>query len=370
MKPGAAQFYEMAPSHEEWNALLRDIVPAKAFLTAAWFEHWSRSFLPLNSWCGPLSYLVARGHDGALIGLAPFAMQKKAGIKFTSLGGYYSPFRSIVLADSARHVAAENLAVALSESADCFALRYGPVRADDEDFAALNAALVKRGWRLNAMPAGATVAVDLPTTWDAFERRLGRKLRVSSAYYERKMQREGVVVIREFSGSNKVDWSGVIADLGHVEAQSWLVSETGNLRFLGDRNHRFWLGLLSQSEAGDHVRVWLMYWRGSPVSFCFAMDYGYVRYVLANQYSEAVRNYRTGSILYRYMFRDAIESGTVSTINIGAGDSGYKSRWGANPSFRLKNWLAFPPGVRGRLLDLGLRAWNWLHWNELRKAPT
>ena len=124
------------------------------------------------------------------------------------------------------------------------------------------------------MPAGATMAVDLPTTWDAFERRLGRKLRINSAYYERKMQREGGLVIREISGNGRVDWSQVIADLGRVEEKSWLVSGAGTLRFLGDRNYRFWLGLLSQSEAGNHARVWLMYLGNAPVSFCFAMDYG------------------------------------------------------------------------------------------------
>ena len=316
-----------------------------------------------------MSYLVARGCDGALIGLAPLARQKRAGVMFTSLGGYYSPFRSIVLASGARRDAAECLAAALSESAGCTALRYGPVPMEDEDVAALNAALVKMGWRLQAMPAGATMAVDLPTTWDAFERRLGRKLRINSAYYERKMQREGGLVIREISGNGRVDWSQVIADLGRVEEKSWLVSGAGTLRFLGDRNYRFWLGLLSQSEAGNHARVWLMYLGNAPVSFCFAMDYGGVRYVLANQYAETVRNFSTGSVLYRHMFRDAIESGAIGRVNVGTGDSGCKRRWGAAPSFGLKNWLAFPPGFYGSLLDLALRAWKRLQHTSVDEPP-
>jgi len=370
MNSDAAQFHETAPSQEEWSALLRDAAPTKSFLSAAWFEHWSRSYLPLNGWRGPVLYLVARGRDGALIGLAPFARQQRAGVSFTSLGGYYSPFRSIVLAGAAREAAAEGLAETLSERTICVALRFGPIPTDDADIAALNIALAKRGWKLHAIPAGTAMAVDLPATWDAFERQLGKGLRTKSAYYERKMQREGSVDIREFLGGSNTDWASVIADLGSVEEQSWLVSKAGNLRFLGERNHRFWVGLLSQSEAGDHARLWLMYFRGSPVSFCFAMDYGRVRYVLANQYAASVRSYRTGSVLYRYMFRNAIDSRAISAINIGAGDSGYKSRWGAKPSFGLENWVAFPPGVRGSLLALAFRAWNRKRRTSVVERPS
>ena len=39
-------------------------------------------------------------------------------------------------------------------------------------------------------------------------------------------------------------------------------------------------------------------------------------------------------------------------VNIGAGDSGYKTRWGAQPSFKLIDWFAFRPGAGGRLLEL------------------
>ncbi|HXV59058.1 MAG TPA: hypothetical protein VEK15_00075, partial [Vicinamibacteria bacterium] len=93
---------------------MRKVVPAKAFLTEAWFDCWARSFLPLNSWVGPLTYLATHGPDGALIGLAPVAKQRVAGVQFSSLGGYYAPFRSILVAEPARQVAAEGLASALS----------------------------------------------------------------------------------------------------------------------------------------------------------------------------------------------------------------------------------------------------------------
>jgi CelD/BcsL family acetyltransferase involved in cellulose biosynthesis len=103
------------------------------------------------------------------------------------------------------------------------------------------------------------------------------------------------------------------------------------------------------------VSVWLMYFRGEPVSFCFCLDCADMRHVVANHYAEHVRGYSTGSVLYRHMFRDAVESGVIRRVNIGMGDSGYKSRWGAQPSFALVDWIAFRPGARGRLLDLAQR---------------
>jgi len=46
---------------------------------------------------------------------------------------------------------------------------------------------------------------------------------------------------------------------------------------------------------------------------------------------------------------------TLRSVNIGMGDPGYKSRWGANPSFQLVDWIAFRPGVRGYFLDFAHR---------------
>jgi hypothetical protein len=98
-----------------------------------------------------------------------------------------------------------------------------------------------------------------------------------------------------------------------------------------------------------------MRFNGEPVSFCFCLDCGDVRYILANNYAESVRRYSTGSVLYKHVFRQSVESGTVRRVNIGLGDPGYKSRWGAQPAFDLVDWIAFRPGPRGAALDLAWR---------------
>jgi CelD/BcsL family acetyltransferase involved in cellulose biosynthesis len=101
--------------------------------------------------------------------------------------------------------------------------------------------------------------------------------------------------------------------------------------------------------------AWLMYFDRVPVSFCFCLDCGDTRHIIANHYAEHVQRYSTGSVLYLHVFRDAVESPAIRSVNIGAGDSGYKTRWGARPSFQLIDWIAFRPGAGGRLLELANR---------------
>jgi hypothetical protein len=235
------------------------------------------------------------------------------------------------------------------------AIRYGPVPEIDVGIARLNEALARKGWRLHRSDLGTTFAVDLPGTWAELEQRLGKSLRSNMQYYERKMRREGALEIRRISGAGDPGWRTAIDDLGAIERKSWQFRVGGKLRFHGERNAAFWANLLVRDRFGDVAKAWVMHFNGEPVSFCFCLDSGEVRYVLANNYAESVHRYSTGSILYKHVFGDAIDSRVIRRINIGLGDSGYKSRWGARPAFELVDWIAFRPGLRGGALDLAWR---------------
>ena len=202
---------------------------------------------------------------------------------------------------------------------------------------------------------GTTYAVDLPGTWAELERRIGKSLRSNVQYYERKLGREGALEIRCIRGPDNPSWQTVVDDLGSIERCSWQFREGGRLRFHGKRNAEFWRNLLVDNRFGQVAAAWVMHFNGEPVSFCFCLDCGDIRYILANNYAESVHRYSTGSVLYKHVFRDAIESGAIRRINIGLGDPGYKSRWSAQPAFDLVDWIAFRPGLRGGALDLAWR---------------
>lgn len=349
------EFSATPPRDDEWQRLASALSPDSRFATAAWIRAWGESFLPYHNWLPPLRYLTVRAADGQLRAVFPFATQKQFGISVASLGGFYWPFRSPIIPESSGAETFNALANAFTSSWMTLALRYGPVREMHPAIAGFNAALENRGWRVHRFRLGETYSVNLPDTWQQFEHSLGKNLRTNTYYYERKIRREGELEIRCIRDTTGPSWSETIRDLGVIEGKSWQRREGGQLRFFGERNQAFWTSLLSESGFGSMVSVWLMYFRGEPVSFCFCLDCADMRHIVANNYAEHVHGYSTGSVLYRYVLRDAVESGTIRTVNIGMGDSGYKSRWGARPSFQLVDWIAFRPGARGRLLDFALR---------------
>jgi hypothetical protein len=352
MDPGlTTELCMAAPGDAEFQRLVAALSPESRFATGAWIRAWGKSFLPHENWFPPLRYLTVRGTDGQLRAVFPFATQKKFGISFASLGGFYWPFRSPIIPESSRAETFSALADAFTDSWRTIALRYGPVRETHPAIVSFNAALENRGWRVHRFTLGKTYSVSLPDTWQQFENSLGRNLRTNTYYYERKMRREGELEIRCIRNTTGASWARTIHDLGVVEGKSWQRTEGAQLRFFGERNQGFWTSLLCESGFGNIVSVWLMYFKGEPVSFCFCLDCAPVRHILANTYAENVRAYSTGSVLYMHVFRDAVESRIIRRVNIGMGDSGYKTRWGAQPSFELVDWIAFRPGVRGRLLD-------------------
>ncbi len=350
-----AEILDAPPPADEWQLLADEAASAHRFLTRSWFEAWGRHLVPFENWSGPLRYLTARGPGGTLQGILPMATQSQPGIAVASLGGLYWPFRAPLFGRSVNAATCEALAMTLTGTRSLPAFRCGPVPADDAGVAHLTAALAAKGWRLHRSVLGTTYAVDLPHTWAEMDRRLGKSLRTNIEYYERKMGREGRLEIRCTRGSGDPGWNRIIDDLGCIEQGSWQFREGGRLRFHGERNAAFWRELLVDSRFGQVAVAWVMYFNGEPVSFCFCLDCGDTRYILANNYAESVHRYSTGSVIYKHVFRDAIESLAIRRINIGQGDSGYKSRWTAEQAFDLADWIAFSPNLHGGALDLAWR---------------
>lgn len=344
-----------APDDAEWRALVVGLPPASRFATGAWYRAWGASFLPYQDWQPPLRYLSVRTDDGRLRASVPFAAQRRTGISVASLAGFYWPYRTPVIPDGSGAPVFDAAADAFTRSRWTLALRCGPVPEGDGGTEGLMAALERRGWRIHHWALGDTHVVDLPATWEAFESRLGKKLRTNARYYERRMAREGDLDIRRVTGVDGAAWTQAVRDLGSVERRSWQQGAGGKPRFVGEPNQTFWTTLLSDADAGRMASAWLMYFNGEAVSFCFCLDCGGTRHIVANHYAENVRQYGTGSILYGHVFRDAVESGAIRRVDIGLGDSGYKTRWGAERSSRLLDWMAFRPGTRGRLLEMATR---------------
>ncbi len=335
-----------------WNAGLNESTGTKAFLRPAWFAGWSAAFGGEGNWTGSTQYLSVLSGD-RLVGALAVASQTVGRLRFASLGGYYQPFRGIVAFDDVPGTTAQ-MVEGLGELTGFHGVRMGPVPQDDGDLVALVASLRTAGWRVIERRVATGFVLDVPATVEEFDGGLSKKRRAKLRNYWNKMCKVAETELVHHTGGNADDWVRVFDDLGTVEMASW-VAESGDPRFAGDRNKIFWTHLAHDAWMREAMHAWVVYHGGTPVSFCFALDAGDTRFVMANSYDARVAEFRTGTKLYHEVIRDAVARGRAR-VDIGMGDSGYKAQWGAEAGSELIDIVAFPPTLKGRLVHLAARA--------------
>lgn len=335
------------PSHEEWKRIREGMLPEQSLLCGNWFSAWGEQFLPGSGWLAPVRYLVCKDAEGP-VGIYPFAIQKRSFLKFVSLAGSYFPFRGFPVITKYRQEVCLEMVKALERLHLGHAIRFGLVPKHDPTTKHLRKTLKERGWYLHRTVCTPEMVVHLPEDEAAFRRQGAKSILKKSAYYERRMAQEGKFELRLISDLMAEDWEALISELGTIEENSWLKKRAGDMRFAGDQNAAFWRTLLADLDFRKTIKVWLIRMDDEPVSFCFTIDCGQERIVLVNCYVESVAKYSTGSIIYRHMFLDSLNS-KIALVSIGVGDSGYKSRWTARPERQLEDWIAVPPSLSGRL---------------------
>jgi hypothetical protein len=323
-------------------------------MSGVWYEAWASHHLPSGSWRGPMVRAVVRDEKQDVVAVFPYAIQTAGPLKFISLGGPYGPLRSVPLARERREEACASLVRFLTVQRDGVALRLGPVENTDPAVHALLAEFRSQGWHLCQTRDSLEFTLDLPETLAEYQALVGPGLTKKSAYYERRMGRQGQVQVRLHTELSSDEWERVMGDVEAIELASWVAQNGGLLRFSGKQNRVFWSSFLSDTTASSDAKVWLLYFNGKAVSHCFAIDSGQHRYIIANAYMQSVMSFSTGVILLRHVFEDALER-RIRVVNYGEGDSGYKTRWGFVPERRIQEWFAFRPGLTGVALLAGLK---------------
>jgi hypothetical protein len=340
-------------SPAQWNQLAELLPTRKHFMSGYWLRAWAESFVGTGGWAGPM-YFVTAGSNSSATSVLPFCWYRVAGVRFLSLAGYYSPFRSVVLLPDHKKTDVAEMVQQLGTAGSPL-LRLGPCEETDSDILLLIDNLKAAEWRLDSSCRGIDYVIRLGQTQAEFFTMVSKGLLKNIAYCERRLKKENDFQVMVFTGDELANGRAeIMGELGSIENDSWL-RKSGDMRFAPERNKRFWLRALAHPSLSDNTRVWIMYLNGRAVSFCFCIDAGDCRYVLANNYTEDVAPHSTGSILYHRMFIDAFER-RIASVNLGQGDSGYKARWGATPDIRLMDYTLFAPGFLGRVAQLAFRS--------------
>ena len=174
------------------------------------------------------------------------------------------------------------------------------------------------------------------------------------ARMERRLAENGAVSWQYVRGR---DWNeGVLAELGGVEAASWIGSKTdgSGAEFMTSRQRVQWHHAASDPVLADMLCATILRVDGRAVAFCFDLDDGPVRYGIAGTYRTDFGKYEVGKLANRRSLADAIGAGQ-QVLDLGAGDSGYKRKMGAVPGYSLVDLLFVRSRSAARLLN---RMWG------------
>lgn len=337
-----------------WDSLAHKLPSAQRFLAYRWFPSWFDTQISVQRWRGPPFFYVAFDGTGDPVGIVPFAWQAYGPLRLPTIAGYYFPFRGLLFAENRETELASALAVAMRSSIS-FAFRVGPTCRGHRSVEALIQMLRTEGWTLIQIERGIEYVVDLPTTIDKFRADyMSANLRSSIGRKYRRMQRQSGTRIERYSALTAPAWNAVIEDMAEVEYRSWVGQTRGFLHFRDPANAAFWLACLDDPRMSAATQAVVVYVGERPMAFEFWFDSGDTRYFVAGLHDKEVAEHSLGYFLMQLLLEDAIERG-MKRANLGQGDAGYKSRFGAVPGDVIDDWIAIRPGVGGRAIKA---LWN------------
>ena len=312
-------------------------VPEHAFLRARWFAAGAGE-------AAPLTLVARRAGTGSVVAALPLVTRAVGPLEVREVPGSYWPYRSFpISADASDEELAALLAAPQSRRALGRVWRLGPVHGDDPTASRLAAAGRRSGWTMVARKVATCFELDLARLsaaggWPTSKRRQTLRAR------DRRLAAIGEISYSTVSGTG---WSGDVLDtLAAIEAESWVVRDGGDPKFLaGTASRRGWEVVIADAELAGKLVCWFLHVGGEPAAFVFSLDAGPVRHVIANSYSERFAEGSPGLLLLYRAFQDSIAAGVLK-INWGAGDAGYKTQNGAEAGADLLDLLF----VRGPLL--------------------
>jgi hypothetical protein len=314
----------------EWRDLLARADADQQLFGPEWYTVWSSTWGRTGRWTGRLQAITVRDQDSVLQGLLSISSLKVGPMTVRACAGNSVPWRPIVAAAGMEDVVGQQVGRFLA-GRSWPVMQLGPLLRSDPASLGLIETLRERGVFVQRRDARLQATLHMPDTWDEYRQEvIGAKAYRKIGYYERRTEKAGRMEIRHFRQPSEADAEALYEALDTIEAASWMATRSDAVaRFTNPDLRHFWTRLTCEYLApNDLTDSWVMYLDDRPVSFCFTLTSGTVRFVVANNYDQAVSDHRTGSTLYRYMLQEGFDRG-IRRFEFGDGNINYKSLWGA-----------------------------------------
>ncbi len=307
--------------------------------------HWFAS--ALAAYGGAARTILVEAERVPLIALPIVAVGPRWAGVATVPGGYW-PFRSFPSAIGTPDAAFGVLATALGQRVN--ALRMGPVYDGDPSATALVAAARAQGWAVIDRFVADSFLLDMAAAANSGWPR-NSTLR-KNRFHEKHLAEHGVLDWRFMDGAALK--AGGFDALAAIEQKSWIAARTDghDAKFTATGHGAFWRALADDPVLATMMHAALLCVDGVPAAFSFDIDAGSLKYAVANSYDPAFAKHSPGKLLY---YRNLVEAMArrMTTVDWGAGDSGYKRVIGATQGPAIRDWLLVRPGLPamlGRLL--------------------
>jgi len=329
------------------DAVADHAAPTHRFLRYGWFA------AALKAYGGAARTLVVR-REGEAVAALPLVRAGPAWLGLAAVPGCYWPFRSFPVREDAGVEAAETLLAGLARAAR--ALRLGPVYDGDPALELLRSAARARGWAVLDRFVAESFLLDM----DAL-RREGAWPRNSTLrknrFHEKHLAAHGPLDWRFVSGEA---WDeAAFAALAEIESRSWIAARTdgADAKFTAQGHGAFWRAAAADPVLAAMMWAALLHVDGRPAAFSFDLNAGALKYAIANSYDPAYAKHSPGKLLYYRNLVRGLEDG-ITTVDWGAGDSGYKRVIGAERGPAIRDWIFVRPGVSARAAHLLDAAWR------------
>lgn len=303
------------------------------FLRYQWFA------AALAAYGGAARTLVVEDEAGPVIAMPLLGFGPRA-LGAATVPGCYWPFRSFPKVAGLDATAFEALANALAQAANV--VRLGPVYDGDPAATGLVTAARRRGWtvidRFIADSYLLDMAAEAQNGWPR-----NSTLR-KNRFHEKHLAEHGALDWRLLDGAALA--GGGFDMLATVEEKSWIAARTDgrDAKFTLTGHGTFWRTAAQDPVLASMLHAALLTIDGAPAAFSFDLNVGTLKYAIANSYDPAVGKHSPGKLLYYRNLVAAMADG-ISTVDWGAGDSGYKQVIGAVKGPAIRDWLLVRPGA-------------------------
>ena len=342
---------ELAALWPAWDRLLAESDAATSFLTSAWLGAWRATIGRDHE----LAVTVAMDPaSGALLGAAPFAVEtRRIGLRHRALvflgQGRPAPDRlDLVLHPGAASVTAPLLWHRAVRAAAPDLIDLDGLRADS----VVAGLALRRARDQRYVTATVAPVLDLPPTWEDYERSLGKNLRQNLRRYARKLDREAGAPVIERMVTDRAEVELTIDALAALHQSV----RTGR----GDRGsfdepalrsfHR--AAALGLHDAG-RLRLHRLDVDGRAVAVIYCFRHGDTVAFYSTGYDTGFARYGPGRRIMAVAIRAAIDEG-ATRFDFLRGDEEYKAAWGTEDAPLTR--ILRPTSPRGRLLWLGAAA--------------